>query len=411
MMASSITFLLCSPILAGTINAVRVEPWFAQLQDVRRPLGEGEDAMVDVFEVAELIAASAVARYGDEVDLIAYYGSQARGDARPGSDLDFFYTPAEGKNPPIGRTFLLDGLLFDFWGLRWETLEGFATGATRGWAFAPALVRQATPLYVRSPEQADRLAKLKAQSLALESPAKQTAMAGRAQDCFPRVLEQLGALRLAARGSRADVTSAGWRLIGAAWECLALANQVTFERGFHRALAETDRMASRPANLQELVRAIATSSDVDDVLRAADELVAAVYRIQRDRKPAPPATASVRERFDQAYPEMKDIVRKLLEACEAGDRVAASLEAFSLQSDIASMLSDASDRLSEPHAEQSAALTESGFPDLMALVSGPLDTLAEAAGRFDAHLRDWLGEHDVDLCEFAMLDELRDVLR
>jgi len=182
--------------------------------------------MVDVFEVADLLVSHAVTHYGDEVDLIAYYGSQARGDARPGSDLDLFYTPAEGKNPPIGQTFLLDGLLFDFWALRWETLEGFATGTLRGWAFAPALVRQATPLFVRSPEQADRLAKLQEQSRALETPEHRPEMAIRAQESFARVLEQLGALRLAARGSRADITHAAWRLLGSAWECLALANQI-----------------------------------------------------------------------------------------------------------------------------------------------------------------------------------------
>jgi len=366
--------------------------------------------MVNVFEVADLLVSHAGAHYGDEVDLIAYYGSQSRGGARPGSDLDLFYTPAEGKNPLIGRTFLLDGLLFDFWALRWETLEGFATGTLRGWAFAPALVRQATPLYVRSPEQADRLARLQEQSRALEAPEHRPKMADRAQKSFARVLERLGALRLATHASRADITHAAWQLLSSVWECLALANQVTFERGFNRALSETRRMAARPAQLEALVRTISTSPDAEGILRAADELVVAVYRIQRDSKPAQPVALTTRERFDQVYPEMKDIVRKLLAACDAGDPVAASLEAFSLQSDIASMLADTSDRPFAPYQEQSAAFAEAGFPDLMALVSGPLDALAEAARRFDAHLRAWLGAHDVDLCEFATLDELRDTL-
>jgi hypothetical protein len=373
--------------------------------------------MVDVFEVADLLVSHAVANYGDEVDLIAYYGSQARGEAQPGSDLDFFYTPAEGKNPPIGRTFLLDELLFDFWALRWETLEGFATGTARGWAFAPALVRQATPLYVRSTEQANRLAALQQQSRALETPEHRSAMTKRAQESFARVLERLGALRLAAQGggSRTDVSYAAWQLLSSVWECLALTNQVTFEHGFHRALAETGRMPNRPPEINELVNTLSTSSDVDHVLRAADELVAEVHITLRNSETPKPTGAPICERFDQVYPEMKDIVRKLLTACEEGDHVAASLEAYSLQSDITSMLADTQEEAARgrlaPYGERAAAYVRVGFPDLMALSSGPLDALADAARSFDRLLRSWLGDHGVDLCEFATLEQLRDALR
>ncbi|MBN1858218.1 nucleotidyltransferase domain-containing protein, partial [Candidatus Bipolaricaulota bacterium] len=244
--------------------------------------------MVDVFEVANLLVSHAVETYGNDVDLIAYYGSQARGDARPGSDLDLFYTPADGKNPPIRRTFLLDGLLFDFWELRWEILEGFATGNIRGWAFAPALVRQATPLYVRSSQQADRLAMLQRQSQTLEGPANRSEMQERAQDSLIRVVERLGSLHLAAQGRRADVSYAAWQLISTVWECLALTNRVTFERGLHKALAETERLTSRPATLVELVNTISTSPFVDQVLHSADELVTATHRVVQAREPSRP---------------------------------------------------------------------------------------------------------------------------
>ncbi len=38
--------------------------------------------MIDVFAVAEVLSTHALENYPDEIDLIGYYGSHARGDAR-----------------------------------------------------------------------------------------------------------------------------------------------------------------------------------------------------------------------------------------------------------------------------------------------------------------------------------------
>ena len=61
--------------------------------------------MVDVFEVARMLVSHAVGVYGDEISIIAYYGSYATGTAAHRSDLDLFYIPVEGKSPDAARSF------------------------------------------------------------------------------------------------------------------------------------------------------------------------------------------------------------------------------------------------------------------------------------------------------------------
>jgi predicted nucleotidyltransferase len=372
--------------------------------------------MTDVFAVAEVLLSHAVETHGEEIDIVAYYGSRARGDCRPDSDLDIFYIPAEGKDPPVGRTFLLQGLLFDFWAIPWNLLEGFATGRVRGWAFAPGLVHQAKVLYARSEEQSARFARVQQMVLDLQKPEARPEMIGRALEMFGRVLGHVGNLRLAtAEGDIADVRYAGWLVIQSAWECLALANQVFFERGLLKGLAEQHKLAHRPPLLEQLIATISTAPEPDQVLRAAEELALGTRRILRELQGELPARATVQAQFEQSYPELEDMVGKLLAACAQGDPIVASAEAWKLQHELSMMLNEVTPGAGRPgfnlYHEFATAYGELGFPDLLALTSGSLNDLAQQAKLWDERLRRWLRDESVGLCEYESLEKLEASLR
>ncbi|MDP2857526.1 MAG: nucleotidyltransferase domain-containing protein, partial [Bacillota bacterium] len=82
--------------------------------------------MHNVFDVASILVSHAVKSHGQDIAIIAYYGSHATGRASPSSDLDMFYIPDEDKASTLGSQFVLDGLPYDFWPVSWQLAERIA---------------------------------------------------------------------------------------------------------------------------------------------------------------------------------------------------------------------------------------------------------------------------------------------
>lgn len=370
--------------------------------------------MLDVFTVADTLVSHAVKYYGQEIDIIGYYGSYAQDSATAYSDLDIFYVPVDGADPPVGRTFLLEGRLFDFWAIRWETLAGFATGQLRGWALAPALVYYTRPLYTRSPEQIVRLDQLKQRIDELRQPEARPAMIKRALAAFPGALGHLELLRGAvADGALADTRHAAWDVITVVIECLALANQTFLDRGFARLLESLPRFTRRPTNLDSLITTIATSGNPATILAAADELIGATRAILLDLQRSLPPQATPRTAFNQAYPELRGAIDKVRSACNRGDPVAASAAARTAQHELSLMLAELGS--GEQHGfnrytEFAGLYRQLGFADLLTAPAGDLGELATQATLLDRQLRAWLTQEAVDLGEFDSLPALQQAL-
>ncbi len=368
--------------------------------------------MVDVFKVADLLVSHAIASHGNDVDVIGYYGSYAKGVARDSSDFDIFYIPREGTNPPIARTFMVDEILFDFWAITWDTMEGFATGRNRGWARAPGIVHHSKLLHTRSDQQVARFAELKQQVLDLQKPEARAHMIRRALDAFSKVTAHLGALRFAAAGhSLADVRHVGFKTTLAVQECLALANQKFFDQGWHSNLDQLRELHHRPADIEPLIVTIATSSDQAQIVSACEQLASGTREVLRRLQASLPAEATVQECFGRSYPEIKDMILKVVASCERRQQVAASAAAWFLQNDLAMMLNSVQNGGGHGdfnlYGEIASVYGHAGLPDLMQCGSDDPDELAGLAKVLDERLREWLSRHSVALHEFNDVEELK----
>lgn len=379
--------------------------------EAKMNLERARDSAPDIFKTADLLIARALEAHCEAIDIIAYYGSYAQGTASAASDLDFFYIPAEGQKPAVGRTILVDGILFDFWAIGWDTLEGFATGRIRGWAFAPALVHHAKILHTRGEAQTARFKALQQKVLDLQAPEARPLMIGRALEAFKGVLAHLGNLRLAvAGGDFADVRAAGWEIILATWECLALANQVFFDRGWGGMLDQVSKLAFRPDDLEVATVLISTSGDPALIASSAEKLALGTRQVLRALQLSLPSQETAQGIFENGYPEIKDGLRKVLKACERGQAVPASAAAWSAQAGLSLMLNDlehgSGSESFNLYSEVAQVYRQLGFPELMQTPVEDFAALAEQAGLLDQKVRQWLHENAVDLCEFENVEDL-----
>ena len=372
--------------------------------------------MPDVFRIAEMLAARAVATHGDEIALIAYYGSQARGLALPTSDIDLFYTPVEGKAPPVSAAFVLDGLPYDFWPVSWSFIAEIAQArGARPWGVAAGIIADAQVMYHRSQAELDRFRALQGQLADLLTPAQRPVMVEKALAEFANTTFQLFQLQTAAaRGDRAGAYGAAWKLLCSIANSLALVNQRYFTKGWGANWSQVLALPVQPAGLDALARRILR--DGADRLEAATELV----RSQRALLLAAQAAGAEPAPPPQVFADFCFVVveyrHKIEQACGRGDALAAGSAAFVLQDEIAQLMNKVEVGFFPADfnllGEYLDGYRRAGFPDLTAAAAaGDLPLLAEQTRQLDEAVAAWLRARGVDLGVLASEEELEKLLR
>jgi len=369
--------------------------------------------MSSVFDVADVLVQHAVRKHGDEIGIIAYYGSHATGTATDRSDLDLFYTPDDiASTMDLYASFVLDGRPYEFWPISWQRLGRMAS-AEEYWAVSAGLIASAKVLYHRSEGDLERFEALRSKVGDLQTPERRPEMVGRALASYPSVLNSLGKLRLEVRSSHLPgVRWAGWEVVTSSVECLALVNQTYFNKGWGSNHEEVLRLRERPEGLEGLIEAITTSDDVGSVLAASEELAYGTREILLRAQREVSKGETVGAVFRDYYPGIREYVNKIVSAVEDGRPMAAKYAAARIQAECGGMLSRALTGVENGafnlYSEYHEAYMERGFPDLMGSTTPARHSeLVESAGRLDARSISFLREAGLGLNVLEDLDHLR----
>lgn len=374
--------------------------------------------MPDVFTIAEILVSHAVRMHGDEIAIVAYYGSHAKGLASPTSDLDIFYIPDEGKASSLSSQFVVNDLPYDFWPVSWELAEDIANArGTRPWAVAASLIADAKAVYHRSQQDLDRFNALKARIAELTRPESRPTMLARALEEFKNTLFQLGQMRSAmVSDDEAGMHWASLKLVNSAINCLALVNQTYFTKGWGANLSQALAMPRKPAGLERRIRAILVSQDPapdpSQVLEEAEQLAQAVRDILRTAQASIAEPAAAQEVFKDFYFFVVEYKHKILSACQRADVIAAGYAAFYLQEELCQLLNKVENGFYSTDlnllGEYAGGYERAGFPDLLEPASrGDLETLARRVRRLDEKVQEWLESQSIELNILDSEEDLR----
>ncbi|HQV69058.1 MAG TPA: nucleotidyltransferase domain-containing protein [Thermoflexales bacterium] len=374
--------------------------------------------------IAQLLIDHANRAFPGEVAIVAYYGSHARGAATASSDLDLFYIPADGADPDLCRQFVLDGLPYDFWPVRWSFAEHIANASSdRPWVRAASLIAGAEVAYHRADEDLARFVGLQNRVAELMQPDHAPEMIVRALDAWRNVLARLGAahllIEIEGRGEALPRPSVGltattlacFQVADEVVNCLALASQTHLPQGWAADPSRVAQFRIAPPDVAELLTRVAHAQDARARLAAADALAQAAHKVLLEAQRAIAKPIPAKDAFLGVYAYALEYRNKILKWREANNLIAAQYDAAQLQNELARAMSAYASGVN--HGEFNtlrdvmAPYVAAGLPDMNA---NDLDELARRAIQLEETLRGFMQARGVDIGVLASEEEVLNFL-
>ncbi len=370
------------------------------------------DAVFDVFEIANVVVNDVKRRFADDVAVVAYYGSYARGTADEWSDLDFFFIPSTKKGADASLQFVVDGIGFDFWPISWE----------RAWRIASSdepivsVLAEAVVLWARSDSDQERFDALKDRIRELQEPSNRPLMVSKAAKRLENGFVHFATMHVPdGRDDLAGTRIAGVGVVEAVLQSLGLLNQVYLAGVDSKSLGEAARLTTKPERLAALLERITVSTDCGEIRHACAELLQGTRNLIVSNMRDEPTAPTYADACTGFYEEIVSSFNKILRACDRGDHPTALLASAHVQSEVSRLLALVADGVeypdATPYGEWRQAYDDAELPDLLdAGVSGDLSLLAEHVRLLDERLRALLQSHGVTLRLFDTVAALQDHL-
>lgn len=221
-----------------------------------------------IDDLTEILKEIALKRYGKSIVIIAMYGSRARGDFEPDSDLEFFSVIEDGKKVDVEFTF--HGIACDMWGQTWDYFEKVAK-LDNYWVLPAGTMKIGKIIYARSEEDKNRFESLVNEATQPMKYYKKHLH--KATEIFKNMFEILGRIQFAKFSNDAhEAREACWGLIIRTTELIAHVNRRSLTTNWGVNLKELFTFENLPEDLPKLMEMLVTETDFDNMLEIGSVL-------------------------------------------------------------------------------------------------------------------------------------------
>lgn len=283
---------------------------------------------MDRIRVAEAFIDKIKREYADDISIVALCGSYVYNDIHDKSDLDFYFIPKTQRGYEIGKTFLINDITFDFWGLSWERANAMANYNEEN----VSIIVGGQVIYYASDEDLDRFHALQTlgQNISKEEfREKAVRELNKSYGHYFDMLSNKNDLHI--------VKSASINILRILAFSIALLNCTCVKRGWGKLLSEIMAMNVVPQNFETLYVTILKSNDCIELIRTCEQMIL--------NTKACIASQSNQERdvvfadmFNLFYEEMKSYYNKIIHACKIGDYQTVVLATSALENSIIASL-------------------------------------------------------------------------
>lgn len=288
--------------------------------------------MIDLLKVAEEVSRKAVERYGENIALIAIYGSIAVGSQSSLSDLDMF--AIVDNNKPEGIPFELGFIYQDhpvaLWSMTWDDAERMALGEGESsyiWSVAASLFVNHKIIYQRSEEDLQKFNKLRYKVQKVQENRKERLKT--VLHLFNK-LSNIYDFRLANESN--DLLSArwsAWKLINQSCNILAWLNNKWYDKNWGSNLQLVFQLPVKPRDFEKHIRILSTSDDINEISNTAEVLIEAIRNfIVEEQIKCKEKVGAIKANH---FVHIKEYLNKIRSGCINEDILLASYAATELQ--------------------------------------------------------------------------------
>ena len=257
---------------------------------------------MDLIKIAESLIAKIKKDYNGDVSIVHVHGSYFYKNTHELSDLDLYFVPKTERGFNLAKTFILNGIGFDYFALSWERLERIANHEEK----LTALITDGEILYYHSEEDLERFNRLK------EKADKNTADFDKGKEILKDIYSDY--FKIAECKSLTEARKVVIETIYNLSFLLAEINGAPIKRGRRNLKNEILSMRLVPKDFENLYDRLFLEKNTDNIKNL-------LYALIRNTEKLFPQDnhGTLTDNFSGFYEEMVQCYNKIFHACDTGD--------------------------------------------------------------------------------------------